>query len=179
MKNSIANPVTVNGKVFSIYAPIAFVRAERDGNGGFVPGKIDIGLDYCATRNGEGVEEFGPIRSAYGSSKPKSVGAQLVVAAAEVFNADYDAMRAEVQRRLDAGELWPRAPPLTHPWTRGDIMANTTAPATEAQINEQANAIATLAASIANGTLIGPRYAAAKRLRDMVDTLEAWVGDDR
>lgn len=51
--------------------------------------------------------------------------------------------------------------------------------ATPDQIREQAQAIATLAEAIANGTLVGPRYAATRRLLDMTVTLSHWIGDDR
>lgn len=51
--------------------------------------------------------------------------------------------------------------------------------ATPAQIKEQAQAITTLAEAIAEGKIDGPLYAAAQRLDDMVDTLIAWIGDDR
>lgn len=51
--------------------------------------------------------------------------------------------------------------------------------ATDAQITEQANAAAALARAIADGTIIGSRYAAARRLSDMADVLATWVGDDR
>jgi hypothetical protein len=44
---------------------------------------------------------------------------------------------------------------------------------------EQARAISTLADSLADGTVIGPRYAAVQRLAEMVKTLEAWTPDDR
>lgn len=51
--------------------------------------------------------------------------------------------------------------------------------ATNQQIVEQSQAISRLADAIANDTIVGPKYAAIKRLADMVDTLAAWVGDDR
>lgn len=53
------------------------------------------------------------------------------------------------------------------------------ATATEEQIQELASAIAEQASAIADGTLTGPRYAAVRRLINNVDTLRAWVGDDR
>lgn len=51
--------------------------------------------------------------------------------------------------------------------------------APEGHIRELADRIATQARAIAEGTLIGPRYAAINRLQDNLDTLAAWVGDDR
>lgn len=52
-------------------------------------------------------------------------------------------------------------------------------PATEHQITELAATIETQAHAIADGSVIGPRYAAVKRLQDNIETLAAWVGDDR
>lgn len=51
--------------------------------------------------------------------------------------------------------------------------------ATQKQITEQAQAVANLAEAIAEDTLPGPRYAAVLQLKDMVDTLGHWIGDDR
>lgn len=51
--------------------------------------------------------------------------------------------------------------------------------ATEQQITELASAIGGQAHAIAQGTLLGTRYAAAQLLRNNVDTLVAWVRDDR
>ncbi|QIQ63306.1 hypothetical protein SEA_SETTECANDELA_190 [Mycobacterium phage Settecandela] len=51
--------------------------------------------------------------------------------------------------------------------------------ATDAQIREQAAFIAAKAEAIANGTLVGPRYAAIAQLRRSIEILDAWVGDDR
>lgn len=51
--------------------------------------------------------------------------------------------------------------------------------ATEQQIVELAGTVATQAEAIAQGTVRGPRYAAVARLRENVDTLATWVGDDR
>lgn len=50
--------------------------------------------------------------------------------------------------------------------------------ATEAQITEQAEGAVRLAQALADGTIIGSRYAAARRLSDMADTLATWIGDD-
>lgn len=50
---------------------------------------------------------------------------------------------------------------------------------TDQQIQELAAHIATRAEAIASGTLIGPRYAAVRNLQDSINTLAAWVGDDR
>jgi len=47
------------------------------------------------------------------------------------------------------------------------------------EYNRQAEAIAQLATAIANGDVIGPVYAAVRRLADMADTLQAWTEDDR
>jgi hypothetical protein len=47
------------------------------------------------------------------------------------------------------------------------------------QYLEQAQAIANLAQAIADNTLVGPRYAAVLRMREMVSTLVSWTGDDR
>lgn len=47
------------------------------------------------------------------------------------------------------------------------------------QIADLARHIASKAEAIADGTLQGPRYAAVQNLRDSVDTLAAWIGDDR
>lgn len=52
-------------------------------------------------------------------------------------------------------------------------------PATDFQIAQLAQHIANRAEAIAQGTLIGPRYAAIKALQDSIDTLAQWVGDDR
>lgn len=49
----------------------------------------------------------------------------------------------------------------------------------EDQIRELASVISRDAAVIANGTLVGSRAAALTRMKDNVDTLAAWVGDDR
>lgn len=51
--------------------------------------------------------------------------------------------------------------------------------ATEEQIVELASVIASQAQAIADGMVVGPRHSAAKRLADNVDTLTAWIGDDR
>lgn len=51
--------------------------------------------------------------------------------------------------------------------------------ATEHQITELASAIEAQARAIAHGTVVGPRYSAVKRLQDNIETLAAWVGDDR
>jgi hypothetical protein len=100
---------TANGKIFTIYAPIAYMSAIRNGTD-FTPIGAVIGLSYRATRDGKGVEDFGPIRSAVETSAKKSVGFQLIEAARELFNADYDAMRAEVDRAYAAGESrWPQS----------------------------------------------------------------------
>ena len=50
---------------------------------------------------------------------------------------------------------------------------------TEKQIRELALTIANQAEAIASGTLIGPRYAAILRIQNNLDTLAAYVGDDR
>lgn len=57
--------------------------------------------------------------------------------------------------------------------------AITRMPASEHQITELASTIETQANAIAQGTVIGPRYAAVKRLQDNIETLAAWVRDDR
>lgn len=51
--------------------------------------------------------------------------------------------------------------------------------ATDDQIRDLARTISTQAAAIADGTVIGPRWAAVRRLADNVDTLTAWTTDDR
>lgn len=51
--------------------------------------------------------------------------------------------------------------------------------ATETQIQELAETIATHATAIAEARVQGPLYAAVRRLEDNVDTLKQWVGDDR
>jgi hypothetical protein len=51
--------------------------------------------------------------------------------------------------------------------------------ATPQQIVEQARAIEAQAKALADGTVTGPRYAAVKRLQDNIETLAAWIGDDR
>jgi hypothetical protein len=51
--------------------------------------------------------------------------------------------------------------------------------ATEQQITDLAGAIVQQAEAIQKGTVVGPRYAAVKRLQHNVDTLAEWVGDDR
>ncbi|WP_305781418.1 hypothetical protein [Nocardia nova] len=50
---------------------------------------------------------------------------------------------------------------------------------TENQIRELANAIALQAEAIATGRVVGPRYAAVKRLEGNIETLAEWIGDDR
>lgn len=55
----------------------------------------------------------------------------------------------------------------------------TTAKASPQQISELAETCASQAAAIAAGTVLGPRYAAALRLQGNVDTLLAWLDDDR
>jgi hypothetical protein len=47
------------------------------------------------------------------------------------------------------------------------------------QCRELAEAIATQAQALADGTVIGPRHAAVARLARNVDTLRAWTPDDR
>lgn len=54
-----------------------------------------------------------------------------------------------------------------------------TSKASEEQIRELAATLADQAQAIADDTIVGPRFAAIKRLQDNVDTLAAWVGDDR
>ncbi|MCV7174853.1 hypothetical protein [Mycolicibacterium sphagni] len=49
----------------------------------------------------------------------------------------------------------------------------------EVQVREQANVIAAQASAIAEGRVVGPRFAAVRRLQDNVAMLAAWVGDDR
>ena len=51
--------------------------------------------------------------------------------------------------------------------------------ATANQVEELARVIADQAAAIADGAVVGPQYAAVLRLRENVDTLAAWVEDDR
>lgn len=51
--------------------------------------------------------------------------------------------------------------------------------ADEKLITELAATIANQAEAIANGTVKGPRYAQVKLLAHNIDTLGAWVGDDR
>lgn len=51
--------------------------------------------------------------------------------------------------------------------------------ATPEQVIELANTCAAHAAAIADGSVVGPQYAAVRRLRNNVDTLIAWGGDDR
>lgn len=51
--------------------------------------------------------------------------------------------------------------------------------ATEDQITDLAQVIANQAEAVATGNVVGPRYSAIKRLQNNVDTLAAWVGDDR
>lgn len=51
--------------------------------------------------------------------------------------------------------------------------------ATEEQIAELADTCAAQAGAIATGTVVGPRYAAALRLQGNVETLLAWISDDR
>lgn len=51
--------------------------------------------------------------------------------------------------------------------------------ATLKQRREQAAAIARIAQSIADGTLIGPEQGAVRRLSDLVETLRAWTPEDR
>jgi len=51
--------------------------------------------------------------------------------------------------------------------------------ATEDQITDLAHTIANQAEALATGSVIGPRYAAIRRLQNNVDTLATWVGDDR
>ncbi|QAY06660.1 hypothetical protein SEA_COOKIES_136 [Mycobacterium phage Cookies] len=51
--------------------------------------------------------------------------------------------------------------------------------ATEVQIAELAAVVAAQAEAIAEGKVVGPRYAAVKRLQGNVETLTAWIGDDR
>ena len=51
--------------------------------------------------------------------------------------------------------------------------------ATEKQITELAATVEAQAHAIATGSVVGPRYAAVTRLQDNVDTLRAWVCDDR
>lgn len=51
--------------------------------------------------------------------------------------------------------------------------------ATEDQITDLAHTIANQAEALATGSVVGPRYAAIKRLQNNVDTLATWVGDDR
>jgi hypothetical protein len=50
---------------------------------------------------------------------------------------------------------------------------------TDAQIRELASAIALQASAIANGTVIGPRYAAVRKLAANAEMLQAWTPDDR
>ncbi|HEY0640268.1 MAG TPA: hypothetical protein VGD67_21775 [Pseudonocardiaceae bacterium] len=51
--------------------------------------------------------------------------------------------------------------------------------ATQEQVTELARAIAAQAQAIADGTVVGPRYAAVRRLAANVDTLQCWTPDDR
>jgi hypothetical protein len=51
--------------------------------------------------------------------------------------------------------------------------------ATQDQIRELADTIAAQAQAIADGAVTGPLFAAVRRLRSNVDTLEAWCPDDR
>ena len=51
--------------------------------------------------------------------------------------------------------------------------------ASERQITELARAIEAQIAAIADGTVTGPRYAAVARITSNVETLAAWIGDDR
>lgn len=52
--------------------------------------------------------------------------------------------------------------------------------ATEKQIQDLAQAISLQAEALADGSVPeGQRWAAAKRLADNVDTLRAWIEDDR
>jgi len=57
-----------------------------------------VAYDYFSTRNGD---RFGPIRLASTADKPKSVGGQIVAQAAQILNADHDAMIAEAARLTD------------------------------------------------------------------------------
>jgi hypothetical protein len=52
-------------------------------------------------------------------------------------------------------------------------------PATDDQIKDLAEAIQMQAQAIADDRIVGPRYAVVKRLAENVDTLAAWIGDDR
>jgi hypothetical protein len=51
--------------------------------------------------------------------------------------------------------------------------------ATPEQIKELAATIAGQAQAIADGTATGVLYAHVRRLEDNVQTLKAWIGDDR
>ncbi len=51
--------------------------------------------------------------------------------------------------------------------------------ATEDQIRDLSSTIAAQAQALADGTVTGPRYAAVLRLSNNVETLAAWVSDDR
>jgi len=51
---------------------------------------------------------------------------------------------------------------------------------TEVQIREQAQVIASQAQALADGMIPeGQRYAQVARLKENIDTLSAWVPDDR
>lgn len=51
--------------------------------------------------------------------------------------------------------------------------------ATEQQVQDLAETIEAQANAIATGRVVGPRFAAVLRLRDNVNTLADWIGDDR
>lgn len=58
-------------------------------------------------------------------------------------------------------------------------MAATDDQITDDQITDLAHTIAAQAEALAALSVVGPRYAAIKRLKNNVDTLATWVGDDR
>lgn len=78
--------ITANGKEYLVAAPRAYSTLDN---------VIGVAYTYFSTRNGE---RFGPIRTASTITKGKGVGAQLVAAAQEAYNADHDAMIAEATR---------------------------------------------------------------------------------
>ena len=96
--------ITANGKVFVVWAPTAYLTGGWDGR----EERIVICYDYRGTRNGLGVEEFGPIRRATNYDGPKTVAAQLIAQARELFNADHEAMIAQVEADRQAGVRFPQ-----------------------------------------------------------------------
>jgi hypothetical protein len=63
---------------------------------------------------------------------------------------------------------------MDDPVVRGSISK-----AMDAHVTDLASAIAAQAQAIADGTVIGPVYAAVQRLLANANTLAAWIPDDR